>query len=94
MDAVDVVVEEDVVEHDVGIPAVLHELDAGVLAGRVVVAASGSSSVIVFAAVSIDAILRISMLSVPWPAAIHAPSWNFATLDEAERRGAGVGASG
>ena len=34
--AVDVVVEEHVVEHDVGIPERLDELDAGPLAGRVV----------------------------------------------------------
>ena len=37
VDAVDVVVQEDVVELDVRIPAGLHELDAGVLTRRVVV---------------------------------------------------------
>ena len=36
---------------------------------------------IVFAAVSIDAIWRISMSSVARPAAIHSPTWNFATLE-------------
>ena len=35
VDAVDVVVEEDVVELDVRVPAVLDELGAGPLAGRV-----------------------------------------------------------
>ncbi len=41
----------------------------------------GVVSVIVFATVSIDVILRISMLSVARPAAIHSPTWNFATLE-------------
>ena len=81
VDAVDVRVPEDVVELDVrdtSGTARTPRRRTDRPRGR---SSSGLVSVIVFAAALIDAIWRISMLSVARPAAIHSPTWNFATLE-------------